>query len=248
MQLPGRLRATTLGDLLGSLFREGATGVLELLEASGHAHRVHMVSGEITFVEVDRAAPPLAEMLRREDLVPEDVLRRSLLRALSSRRLHGTVLVSEFQIAPAIVDSALRKQLTTRLHVLESVRDAQVLFRVAVRPKAMGLASGPLRAAEFLHGRARARDRGAWSGRAGGASASGYASASGGGSEEGKRARARRVLGLSGAEDLPTVKAAYRRLVREFHPDTHPDASDAECKDLSARFSEVTEAYRALVG
>jgi curved DNA-binding protein CbpA len=43
------------------------------------------------------------------------------------------------------------------------------------------------------------------------------------------------------------VKQAYRRLVREYHPDLHPAASYEERRALSARFAEVTAAYRALV-
>src|SRR5260221_423910 len=35
MHLPGRLRTTTLGDLLGALHRAGATGTLELAELRG---------------------------------------------------------------------------------------------------------------------------------------------------------------------------------------------------------------------
>ena len=43
------------------------------------------------------------------------------------------------------------------------------------------------------------------------------------------------------------MKQAYRRLVRAYHPDLHPDATHDERKTLSARFSEVTAAYRSLV-
>jgi curved DNA-binding protein CbpA len=55
------------------------------------------------------------------------------------------------------------------------------------------------------------------------------------------------VLGLPFGADPPEVKSAYRRLVRAYHPDLHPDATHDERRSLAARFAEVTAAYRALV-
>lgn len=59
MQLPGRLRLTTLGDVLGALHRERATGVLELTECDGAragvTHRLHLVHGLVAEVG---AGPP----------------------------------------------------------------------------------------------------------------------------------------------------------------------------------------------
>src|SRR5215471_18393002 len=115
MHLPVRLRSTTLGDLLGTLHRAGATGTLELAEVRGRVHRVHMLRGYVAAVELDGASASLAEMLRRSEAVDEDTLRRSLLRAMASRRLHGEVLVREFHISPQVVDDALRAQLMNRL-------------------------------------------------------------------------------------------------------------------------------------
>src|SRR5580700_6054037 len=88
MQLPGRLRATTLGDLLGALHRASATGTLELVEDRGRVHRVHLTRGRVFAAELDGVSPSLAEILRRDGAAGEDVLRRSLLRAMAARRLH----------------------------------------------------------------------------------------------------------------------------------------------------------------
>src|SRR5579884_612371 len=100
MRLPGRLQSTTLGDLLGTLHRGGASGTLELSEEErGRVHRVHLAEGLVIAVELDGAAPSLAEVLRRSRAAAEDVLRRSLLRAMASRRLHGEVLVEEFHVS-----------------------------------------------------------------------------------------------------------------------------------------------------
>lgn len=243
MQLPGRLKATTLGDLLGALHRGRASGTLELVEPSGRAHRVHLTHGCVTAVEVDRAAASLGEILRED--VDDDVLRRSLLRAMASQRLHGDVLVRDFQIAPAVVDRALRKQMLSRLQMLEGVADAQVFYRVTVRPPRGALVDQPLAADEFLKGRKRARDRAAEP--ASGVYRTARPSSGMPGSVDVGRLVAYRTLGLpSGAADLD-VKQAYRRLVREYHPDLHPDANHEERRALSARFAEVTAAYRALV-
>lgn len=242
MQLPGRLKATTLGDLLGALHRSHASGTLELVEANGRAHRVYLTSGLVAQVELDRASASLGEILRRGDEVDEDTLRRSLLRAMASRRLHGEVLVRDFHLSPEIVDRALRRQIQHRLGVLEELADAQVFFRVAVKAPRGSLAERPLGPGEFLVGRRRARDAAA---RAAETSAGRYSFRVP--THDAARAGAYRALGLPfGAETLE-VKQAYRRLVRSYHPDLHPDATHDERRSLAARFAEVTAAYRALV-
>jgi DnaJ-domain-containing protein 1 len=245
MQLPGRLRATTLGDLLGSLHRGRVSGTLELVESSGRIHRIHLASGLVTAVELDRPAASLGEILRSSDDVDDDVLRRSLLRAMASRRLHGEVLVQDFHIAPEVVDRALRRQLTDRLDALDALGDAQIFYRVTVRPPRGALLDEPLGAPAFLHGKKRARDRHPemQSGRYRTARpASGLP-----GSVDVQRIVAFRVLGVGTDAPADEVKRAYRRLVREYHPDLHPDATSEERRVLSSRFAEVTAAYRALV-
>ncbi|HEY8041523.1 MAG TPA: J domain-containing protein [Polyangiaceae bacterium] len=232
MHLPGRLKATTLGDLLGALHRASATGTLELVEDRGRAHRVHVARGAVVAVDLDGAAPSLAEILRRERAADDDVLRRSLLRAISSRRLHGEVLVEEFCLSPSVVGNALRRQLLARLAVLEKLADARLSFRVAVRPPRGALHDAPLEPSEFLHGRRRARQRG---------------SPDSAPVEDGRDARAWRVLGVPPGTDPSEVKRAYRRLARAVHPDLHPGVSEEERRALEARFSELTDAYRTLV-
>lgn len=244
MQLPGRLRATTLGDLLGALHRSNASGALELTETTGRVHRIHLASGLVTAVELDRASASLAEILRRDGDVDEDTIRRSLLRALASRRLHGEVLVREFHLSPDVVGRALRQQLMLRLAVLEDLADAQVCFRAAVSRPRGALDASPLEKTEFLVGRRRARERDA-------AAQSGTFRSSRPSfappSWDPARASAFRVLGLPFDAEADDVKRAYRRLVRAYHPDLHPDASHDEKRSLEARFAEVTAAYRSLV-
>lgn len=257
MQLPGRLKATTLGDLLGSLHRARVSGTLELVEASGRVHRVHLASGLVTAVEVDRAASSLGEILRQHDEVDDDTLRRSLLRAMASRRLHGEVLVRDFHLSPEVVGRALRRQMMLRLQMLEDLADAQVFYRVTVRPPRGALVDEPLGASEFLAGKKRARDRGptySWGSRrdapesTSGTYRSSYRPSSGfPGSIDTARLSAYRALGLSTGAPADEIKRAYRRLVREYHPDLHPDATHEERRTLSVRFAEVTAAYKSLV-
>jgi hypothetical protein len=254
MDLPGRLRATTLGDLLGSLHRARATGTLELCEDRGRVHRVYVAEGLVAAVELDGATPSLAEILRRDGAADDDVLRRSLLRAMASQRLHGEVLVDDFRLSPVVVGNAIRRQLVARLETLERLSDARVSFRVAVRPPrgaltpdglGRGVAPGrsgavpasrawapPLEPSEFLHGRRRQRER------------TGPPRVP---APEASSPLAWRVLGLPPGADVTAIKRAYRRLARDFHPDLHPEATGEERRALELRFVEITRAYRSLV-
>jgi DnaJ-domain-containing protein 1 len=229
--LPGRLEKTTLGDLLGVVHRAGATGTLELVEDRGRAHRIHVAQGLVVSVEIDGVAPSLAEILRRDRAIDDDVLRRSLLRAMASQRLHGEVLVHEFRLSPSVVGNALRRQILARLAMLERLPGARVSFRVALRVPRGSLHDTPLQPSEFLHGRRRMRERAATS-------------------PQPPRARDTshwRVLGLSPGASETEIKRAYRRLARSVHPDLHPGASPEERRALEVQFSEITSAYRALV-
>jgi hypothetical protein len=244
MRLPGRLRSSTLGDILGTAHRECASGALELVESSGRTHRVYLTRGLVTCVEVDRASPSLAEMLRREESLSEEVIRRSLLRALSSRRLHGQVLIEDFHVSPLVIDVALRKQIQSRLHALENVHDAQIHFRVATKVPRGSMADKPLGAPEFLHGKKRLRDKGdkgVWSSSDRPSERVHHARM------DAARAHALRVLGLRGDESQEQVKKAYRALVLDLHPDAHPEADTERKKTLSVKFQEVATAYQALV-
>lgn len=251
MQLPGRLSATTLGDLLGTLHRSAASGTLELVETNGRMHHVYVGSGRVLAVTLDRASASLAEILRRQDDIDEDTLRRSLLRAMASRRLHGDVLVRDFQLSPQIVGKALRRQILLRLAVLEELSDARVSFRVAVRIPRGALVDDPMGPREFLDGRRRARDRSKEreARTPSPAPANGFYGSSRvhETSRDPASAHAYRALGLSFGASQAEIKTAYRRLVRTYHPDLHPGATSDERSTLAVKFGEVTAAYRTLV-
>lgn len=48
------------------------------------------------------------------------------------------------------------------------------------------------------------------------------------------------ILGISPDANLKTIKAAYRQLARQYHPDTQTDVSSEE------RMKQVNEAYDVL--
>jgi DnaJ-class molecular chaperone len=50
-----------------------------------------------------------------------------------------------------------------------------------------------------------------------------------------------KVLGITEAADADTIKKAFRRLAKEYHPDTHPGDKKAE-----ERFKEISQAYEIL--
>ncbi len=233
MQLPGRLRATTLGDLLGHAHRARATGTIELVEeVRGRTHRIHLSMGRVTSVELDGASRRLAEVLREQGVIDESTASRSVLRAIASRRLLGEVLVADFAVSDAVIGAALRKQLVLRLGALDALTDARVSFRVACRPPKEALTDA-LEAPEFLTGRKRARDR----------SQQGTPKPA----EISRPASAYRLLGVGESADPSEIRRAFRRLARTLHPDLHSHLTPEERRSLEARLAIVTAAYQTLV-
>lgn len=241
MKLPGRLSSTTLGDVLGALNREGASGVLELIEEHGvHAgrrHRVYLRAGSVENVETALSQPKLGELLLREGSIGLEALRR-LGRRLSvePQRRAGQILIEEGAASLDLISAALRRQRLSRLDALFALSDALIRFH-APRPRAPGVAPDPLlSASEFLKDRPRARLRGGQGRRFGGVRA------------DETRLRAYRVLGLPPSADAAAVRSAFRRLAASVHPDRFPDAAPAEKSSLLSRFTELSAAYHALLG
>jgi hypothetical protein len=244
MLLPSRLRHTTLGDLLGLLHRGRVRGTLELAEDLGRTHRVHVVDGMVVAVEFDGTTATLADVLRTSYGVADVTLRRSLLRAVTSKELHGEVLVRDFCISEAVVNAAVRNQMIARLARIEQLPDAQVRFRVTLPSPRGAVVNSPLTPSEFLAGRRRFRDRDA---RASVPPPPRSRVAETSGCEPPRPPSAWRLLGVTPGADATEIKRAYRRLARAYHPDLHPDASGPERRELAERFSAVTVAYRTLV-
>jgi hypothetical protein len=233
MNLPGKLGPKTLGDVLGALYREAATGVLELTEVQGmHAgrvHRVHLQRGLVGLVESGIPQVRFGEVLREIGLVDEGVLRRLAVHlAWSPPKLVGEVLLDMGVIGAREVTMALRVQRRYRLERLYRLENARLAFRVARPASASQLP--PLEPDQFLHGRPRARNPGTPAVR-----------------RDPVRARALSTLGLPQGASPEDARRAFRRLAAALHPDRFPGAAEADRAELMRRFAEISAAYHVLV-
>jgi len=276
MILPSRLSATTLGDLLGRLYRQGTTGTLELTDlwappgATSSRHKIHLASGLVSGVETNLPAPPLGELLRREGFLGDPAF-RALLRRLGDGdpRPSGEILVAERLVDPATVEAALRVQLRMKLDALFEIEDASVAFHTARPWKRLARRIHPLEPQDFLAGRPRLRDLVPASEvrhrRAPARAPRFYPGAPK--AEEGRRTEPPRVssssriqhpipeakrralqkLGLTETAGEDEVRRAFRKLAIELHPDRHATAPAATRDRNAARFAEVSAAYHVLV-
>jgi hypothetical protein len=239
MNLPGRLTLATLGDLLGTLHRAEASGVLELVEAkgacAGRSHRVYLARGFVDGVETDLDHARIGELLHERRLIDRGAL-ATLLRAILEQpeRRAGEILVEERLASPAVVSAALRLQLKARLDAMFRLVDAQVRFHVR-RPTAPAPSGLLLSPRDFLFGRPRARAR-----------TSSETKARVAALDDASRADAYRTLGLEPGADAMAVRRAFRQLARENHPDCHPTAGASELASLVRRLSVITAAYHRI--
>jgi hypothetical protein len=239
MNLPGRLTLATLGDLLGTLHRAEASGVLELVETkgacSGRRHQVYLARGFVDGVESGFEHPRIGEVLYERGLIDREGL-VSLIRCVLEQpgRRAGEILVGQKLASPAVVGAALRLQLKGRLDAMFRLTDASVRFHVRrpTAPVPSGLLLSPR---DFLFGRPRARSR-----------VSNEARARVAALDDRARADAYRTLGLEPGAEAGAVRQAFRRLAREHHPDCHPKAGPSELATLVRRLSEITAAYHRI--
>jgi hypothetical protein len=221
MQLPGQLKHTTLGDLLGALHRESASGVLELIEPDGRRHQIDLREGEVEYVASERGGPLLGDILQLADLPP----------ASDEQRL-GEALLDQGVISGRELSEALRKQTIARLDRLFAIDKAAVRFHTP-RPEAEDPTAPPrLGGGDFLQGRPRHRTRGEAPEAP----------------EARRQSGALRALGLREGATPEDIRKAFRELAQKLHPDRHPGVSEAERQSLLQRFAEISRAYHALSG
>jgi hypothetical protein len=241
MQLSGRLRLTTLGDLLGKLLREKLTGTLELTEekgpSAGRVHRLHLVLGHVVQVDTQKTVQRLGEMLAEagwfEPSQLSDFVRTSAIRGVPL----GQWLVDSGVVPSSAMVEAVVQQIRMRLDALFCVEDARVTFRL-VQPRRRELdVPRTLEPREYLTGRPRARDRKAESARS-------VREVSGVTPE---RRRDLLMLGLGPLADEQEIRSAFRRLARALHPDSHPEATVRQSESLRQRFIDVSASYHRLV-
>jgi hypothetical protein len=224
----------SLGDVLGALHREGATGVLELTEVNGvqagRVHRIHLERGLVGQVDSGISSVRLGEVLKQAGLVDAAALRRLSERIMfTPLKLTGQILLEMGVIGTQDVALALRVQRRLRLEGLFRLEGARLAFRVA--RASVGPPMPPLSPNQFLHGRSRARpNRENMNLR-----------------RDPVRARALSTLGLGHGADAQEVRRAFRTLAAKLHPDRFPSECEAERADRMRRFAEITAAYHALV-
>jgi hypothetical protein len=242
MQLSGRLRLTTLGDLLGAVLREKLTGTLELTEdrgpTAGNVHRLHLVQGHVVQVDTHETVRPIGELLVRAGWFDAVHLVSYVEEARRAGIPLGKWLVDSGRVSAEAMKEAVLLQIRTRLDRLFRVEDARVTFRL-VQPRRRELdAPRWLEPAEYLVGRPRARDR--KSGRAAGSSRTTNPVAL-------QRKRDLALFGLNIDAGDEAVRGAFRRLARAYHPDRNPGATPLQLEELRQRFIEMNAAYHRLV-
>lgn len=241
MQLKGRLRLTTLGDLLGTVLRENLSGTLELTEEqgprAGRLHRLYLQKGHVVQVDTQEAVQPLGELLVAAGCFERRCLVEYVAAASNRGAPLGQWLVDEGKVSHRDMVEAVVQQLRLRIEALFRVEDARIAFRL-IQPRRRELdAPRPLDARDYLLGRPRARDR---NGAKPGMSQA----------EESRSLERRRdllILGLGPAADECDVRSRFRRMARALHPDSHPDASPRQREVLVLRFAEISSAYHRLV-
>ncbi|MEA2092064.1 MAG: DnaJ domain-containing protein, partial [Campylobacterota bacterium] len=60
--------------------------------------------------------------------------------------------------------------------------------------------------------------------------------------------KAYNILGVNKGDDMSTIKKAYRKLVREYHPDIikSQDKDEAYIEDATAKTQEINQAYEVI--
>jgi DnaJ-domain-containing protein 1 len=252
MQLPGRLSATTLGDLLGVLHRQRTTGQLELCDAAGRHHRIELWAGLVHAVETPLPTRPLGELLVDAGFVGPGSIHLMLQRiAAGDRRPAGEILIAHGAVQAEVVTAALRAQLRDRLDALFEMPDARVAFHPPRPSPAAARRSGPLGPSDFLYGRPRRRDSGRSARRP---TPRPFASGVGAASRavppvivDDARARALAQLGVGADADVTQIRRAFRRLAAELHPDRFTAAPAEERQRRAALFARLSAAYHQLV-
>jgi len=241
MQLSGRLRLTTLGDLLGTILREKLSGSLELTEEkgprAGRVHRLHLHLGHVVQVDTEETVQRLGEILADSGWFERGVLPQLVRHAAEAQVPFGQWLVDSGKVPSDAMMEAVVQQLKRRLEALFRVEDARIAFRLVQSRRRELDVPRLLSAREYLLGMPRARDRANRDSAKSVQRADAYP----------ERRRDLILLGLAQDADETAIRSAFRRLARTLHPDAHPTANLQQRESLRQRFADVSAAYHRLV-
>ncbi len=230
MQLPAALEQTTLGDLLGTLHRGRAFGVLELQEwLTSRRHEIQFWDGQVVQVNVSRAdTAPLGEVLCRRVANPflPAAIHRATLR-LGDRRSLGERLIAAGVVSREQLNDALLHLYCERLCWLEQLPRAKVRFRPLPGRTHWDIQLGP---ESFLHGRLRHRRRTQ-------PAQSPSISAA---------ARDYAALGIAPNASSAEIKRAFRAAVRAHHPDCSVHLGEKAALHAAAHFRNIVESYNRI--
>lgn len=223
MLVPSQLRATTLGDVLASLFRARASGVLELV-ADGRDHAIHLRGGLVHAVEGD--ATRFGDVCAELRVAGRDAIERAWRGRHAAHRI-GQCLVSARVLSLPERDRVLEAQRARRLEALFAMPDAAVRFRAARALPAGAAEQPPMVPSRVFRGRPRTRDRGRLA-------------------VDPARAAALGDLGLAPDATFADARQRFRSLVVELHPDRCGDLPRGPAPEQ--RLRAVLDAWRALSG
>jgi hypothetical protein len=228
--LPTRLRDTTLGDLLAALYREHASGALEIIEPA-RRHEVHLRSGLVQGVTSEGDGLRFGELVVTAGFVDPQEARDAVNAARDRGVRVGQQLVVMGALSVPARDRVLEWQRQVRLDALDALADAEVRFHV-MRPLPPGVVEQrPMEPREVLHGRRRRREVVMPVART-----------------SSPRVTALKTLGLDERATRDTVRERYRSLVSVLHPDhAHHVDADERARRVE-RLRAVIDAYQQLAG
>lgn len=228
MQLPSALEQTTLGDVLGTLYRGRGFGVLEVATPSGRVHEIELRDGCVSKVNVDSgAAPRLGEVLCARLGGPQlpGAVWRALQRVSDERPL-GQRLVAAGVVTRQELDATLCELYRARLDAIERLPRATLRFRPLRWGSEVEMQLSP---EQFLHGRARRRRAEVTSARAASALDQDYA-----------------LFGLRPGASAAEVKRAFRAAARYHHPDRSVHLGPRAVARAEVHFRQLVQSYERL--
>lgn len=243
MNLPIRLRETTLGDVLAVLHREGASGVLELVEPK-RRHAVHLRRGEVRAVECALATLRFGDVAVASGVVQREVIETFWFNDRPSGQRIGQCLVGRRLMTPLQRDHLLDTQRLERLRMLYKLPDAMLRFHPATPLPDGAAEQAPLRAREVFHNTPRARDTIAETTKSASEGASTNATVPE--ERDPRRRRALEALGLPMTATGEELRRRYKTLLLELHPDRAQRLDDRDRAARMTRLLRVMEAYQLL--